>query len=405
MKILLVNKYFYLKGGAEQVMFDTADILLEKGHEVSFFSMEHPNNKTTEYSNYFVSNVDFNRREIAHAGKAAMRILYSFEAKQNIDRLIQTFRPDIAHLHNIYHQISPSIIHSLKKAGVPIVMTLHDYKVVCASYSMLADGSICEACRYQKYYYCFYRSCVKASRKKSLLNTVEMYLHHKLLHIYDMVDVFISPSQFLIEKMNFMGFKFKIERVPNFIDSSRFVPEYITNGKSISYIGRLSSEKGIDLLINAMCNIDLTLKIIGEGPLKSELQAKVKRAGANNIVFMGFMSGADLKEEIRKSLFTVIPSICYENYPLSVIESFALGKPVVGARIGGIPELVKDNVTGYTFNPFDSSDLREKIMKLAADPESIVQMGKNARNIIEKELNPNKHYELLIRAYNLARGC
>lgn len=405
MKILLVNKYFYLKGGAEQVMFDTADILIENGHEVSFFSMEYPKNKTTEYSNYFVSNVDFNSQEIAHAGKAAMRILYSFEAKRNIERLIHTFRPDIAHLHNIYHQISPSIIHSLKKAGIPIVMTLHDYKLVCASYSMLADGSICEACCSGKYYYCFYRRCVKASCKKSLLNTVEMYLHHKLLHIYDLVDVFISPSQFLIKKMNFMGFKTKIECIPNFIDSKRFVPEYRINEKSICFIGRLSREKGVDLLIDAMSNIDLTLKIIGEGPLKSELQAKVKHIGANNIVFMGFMSGLDLKEEIRKSLFTIIPSICYENYPLSVIESFALGKPVVGARIGGIPELVKDNITGYTFNPFDSSDLRRKIMKLADDPETIIRMGMNARKIIEKELNPNKHYEHLISAYNLAIGC
>jgi glycosyltransferase involved in cell wall biosynthesis len=404
MKILQVNKFFYLKGGAEQVMFETAEILLEKGHEIGFFSMKHPYNKTTEYENYFVGNVDFNRRDDIHSIKTAMRVLYSFKARQNIEQLIQTFRPDIAHLHNIYHQISPSIIHSLKKANVPIVMTLHDYKVVCASYSMIANGKICEACRYGKYYNCLYRNCVKASRMKSLLNTVEMYLHHKMLHIYDLVDVFISPSQFLIEKLNYMGFKGRIEHIPNFIDHVRFVPDYGIKEKSISYIGRLSHEKGLNLLIDAMSNIDLTLKIIGEGPLKNELQAKVKYAGANNIVFMGFKSGTELREEICKSLFTVMPSICYENYPLSVIESFALGKPVVGARIGGIPELVKDNITGYTFKPFDAIDLREKIMKLASDPESILQMGKNARNFIENELNPNKHYELLIQAYNLAIG-
>jgi glycosyltransferase involved in cell wall biosynthesis len=403
MRILVANKYFYRKGGAEFVALDTAELLRSRGHEIAHFAMAHPKNLPSEFSRYFVSNVDYEREDAGHALKVAGRMLYSFEARARIEQLIRDFRPDVAHLHNVYHQISPSILHSLKKFGVPVVMTLHDCKVVCASYLMLAGGKVCEACRGGRYYQCAVKACVKGSRAKSILNTFEMYFHHDLLHIYDCVDVFISPSQFHKDKIAEMGFKGRrVEKLSNFIHAENFAPRYDWGSKSICYVGRLSREKGVATLIDAAGGLDVEVKIIGEGPQRKALQARVKSGKFSNISFLGYKSGAEFKNAIRDCMFMVLPSECYENNPLSVMEAFALGKPVVGSRIGGIPELVRDNETGVTFKPFNVQDLREKILGLLRDPDAIERMGRNARRLVEADLLPEKHYERLMEIYSQA---
>lgn len=400
MRILLANKYFFPKGGAETVFLDWAEMLRRHGHKTVEFSMFHKRNLPSEYEKYFITNVDYERKDLAHQMAIAIKLLYSFEAKIKIGQIISDTKPDLAHLNNIYHQISPSILHSIKKHGLPVVMSLHDCKLVCASYLMLSKGRICEACKGGRYYQCFLKKCVKDSRMKSLLSTMEMYLHHKILHIYDLVDVFISPSKFLKDKLEEMGFKGKIVHLPNFVNVDQFVPSYHSVDKTISYVGRLSREKGLFTLLKAVKGLDLTLKIIGDGPLKEQLLAVTQEEGIKNVAFLGYKSGDDLKEEIRNSMFTVLPSECYENNPRAVIESFALGKPVVGSRIGGIPELVRDNETGLTFMPFDSLDLRDKLIKLASSSDEITRMGQNARRMVEVELNAEVHYERLMAIYN-----
>ncbi|OGS71111.1 MAG: group 1 glycosyl transferase [Flavobacteria bacterium RIFCSPLOWO2_12_FULL_35_11] len=404
MKILLANKYFYLKGGSEYVFFETAELLKKKGHEVVFISMQHPQNVPSEYEKYFVSNVDYEQSGLKNNIVASLKLLYSFEAKINIEELIKKEKPDIAHLHNIHHQISPSILHSIKKFNIPVVLTLHDYKMVCAFYSMLADVKICEACKNGRYYYCFLKACVKDSRVKSLLNTIEMYLHHRILRIYDMVDVFISPSRFLKLKLEEMGFKGNIVYLPNFVNLEDYKPQYDWQENSIVYFGRLSKEKGLFTLIEAMRGLEIKLKIIGEGPIKEDLKRRAFDAGNRNIEFLGYKTGEELKNEIRKSMFFILPSEWYENNPRSVIEAFALGKPVIGARIGGIPELVKDNETGLTFEPGNSEDLRSKIEYLINKPEKIVEMGKNAREFVVREFDAEKHYRRLMEIYNSVLG-
>jgi hypothetical protein len=200
MKILLINKYFYIKGGAENSFFETGRLLENKQHEVVYFSMQDKRNFESVFAPHFISNVNYDSSRWQDKFKAAGRLLYSWEARHNLEGLIKQEKPDIAHLNNIYHQISPSIIHSLKKYRIPIVMTLRDYKVVCASYSLIHQNKICEACTQGRYYQIFRRGCVKNSRAKSFLNTLEMYLHHKFLKIYDLVDTFISPSLFFKEQ-------------------------------------------------------------------------------------------------------------------------------------------------------------------------------------------------------------
>ena len=399
MKILLVNKFFFRKGGAETVFFDTAKILKDKGHGICFFSMHHANNITSSYEKYFISNVDYENNSLKNIFKASGRILYSVEAMRNVERLIEKEKPDIAHLHNIYHQISPSFLSILKKKKIPIVLTLHDYKLVCASYSMLSNLTVCESCRNGKYYNCFLKRCVKSSTAKSFLNTIEMYLHHKIMNVYNLVDCYISPSQFLKQKVKEMGFAGRIKYLPNFIQLSHFSPRYDWKEKTIVYFGRLSHEKGLLTMIRAVKNLDIKLKIIGDGPLRNYLQSMVKNTDTRNVSFLGYKSGKELKDEICKSMAVIVPSEWYENNPMSVIEAFALGKPVIGARIGGIPELVQDNETGLTFKSGNQLDLREKICTLLSDPKSISQMGRNARHFAESRLSEETHYQGLMKIY------
>ncbi|MBI5207883.1 MAG: glycosyltransferase, partial [Candidatus Firestonebacteria bacterium] len=329
LNVLLINKFFYKKGGSETALFDSAELLKKKGNKTAFFSMKHPDNFASEYSKYFVDNIDFFiTQSIWSKIKIVNKILFSFEAKTKLKKLLKTEKIDIAHLHNIAHQISPSILHVLKKNNIPVVMTLHDYKLVCGSYSMLSQGEICENCKGGRYYQILNKKC-KGSFVNNSIIILEMYLHHRLLNIYNNVDLFVSPSIFLIDKIKEMGFKGKFVYLPNFIEPSKYSPNYSWEQERIIYFGRLSKEKGIDTLISAVKNIEVYLDIIGDGPEKTNLEEKVKLQNIENVRFLGYKKGKELQDEIRNSMFVVIPSQWYENNPYSIIEAFALGKPVI----------------------------------------------------------------------------
>jgi len=404
MKILLVNKYFFIKGGAENSFFLTAKILKKGGHEVAFFSMQHPRNILSKYRKYFVSNVDYQKNGIRNKIRVSLKLLYSFEAKRNIIKLIEDERPDIIHLNNIYHQLSPSILHAIKQFRLPVVMSLRDHKMVCAAYLMFSKGKVCDACKGGSYYHCFLKSCVKESSLKSLLSTIEMYLHHKIFHIYDLVDVFVSPSQSVKSNLKEMGFKGSIVHLPNFVDTSEYEPTFSYKQKSVVYFGRLSREKGLNTLIEAVKDIkELDLKIIGEGPERKHLEKKAQKGKHRNIRFLGYKTGEQLKNEIKESMFTILPSECYENNPRSIIEAFALGKPALGSRIGGIPELIKDGESGMTFKSGDVDDLREKLIVMLENPNRVLQMGKSARKIVEKKYDAKSHYDKLMEIYDHAK--
>ena len=336
MNILHINKFHYLRGGSEMVYFGTANLLEQHGHKSLFFSMQHPENLPCETSNYFMPYVDLvHSNGMISQLKTAGRILYSLEARKRLSKLLNKYHVDVAHLHIIYHQISPSILHELKKKKIPVVMTLHDYKMVCASYFMLANGRPCEACSGGKYFNAFKNKCIKSSKSKSVLATLEMYLHHKILDIYSNVDAFISPSLFLKNKLKEMGFKKEIIHLPNFIDVKKFEAIKNENDKaeenSIVYFGRLSPEKGLWTLLEAVKKIhgEIKLKMIGDGPIRKELAECVKRESIDNVSFLGYMKGEQLYKEIIKSKAVVLPSEWYENNPMSVLEAFALGKPVI----------------------------------------------------------------------------
>lgn len=403
MKILLINKFLYPKGGDAVSTLETGKLLSKKGHDVIYWGMNAPENPRYPYERYFVSYVDYNKPSgILYKLKTSINILYSFEARNKLDALLKEIKPDIVHLNNFAHQISPSVLHAIKKYDIPTVMTMRDYKLVCPSYLMLSEGKPCERCKKGRYYFCLLRKCTKGSTIKSLVNTLEMYLHHRVLKIYDLIDIFISPSRFLMKKVEEMGFDGKIVYLPNFFDVENIQPSYNYEEESIVYFGRLSHEKGLETLIKAVKGLPIQLKIIGEGPIKEYLISIVKNEQINNMHFLGYKKGEELEKEIKKSMFVVLPSEWYENNPRSIIEAFAFGKPAIGARIGGIPELIRDGQTGCTFEAFNSYNLREKINLMIENKERLPELGRKARKFVEDELNPEKHYNSLIEIYRMA---
>lgn len=402
MKILLVNKFLYPKGGDAICTLDTGNLLSQKGHQISYWGMNHPDNPDYTNKNLFVNYVDLvNGGGFWRQIKTAINILYSYEAKQKIRKVIEANRPDIVHLNNFTHQISPSILDVFDKYGIPTVMTMHDYKLICPAYTMFNKAQVCEKCKGGKFYHCFINKCTHNSRVKSFVNMLEMYLHHKILHIYNKIDVFISPSMFLRDKLKEMGFRYEIKYLPNFTDLDSFQPQSKWDDNCIVYFGRLSNEKGLFTLLEAVKDINVQLKIIGDGPIRTQLEEKTVAEKISNVVFTGYKKGEELKREIQNAVATIAPSEWYENNPRTIIESFALGKPVIGARIGGIPELVEDGKTGYTFKAGNADDLRAKIMLLVENPDKAVKMGQAARKYVEQNNNPEKYYRELMEVYKM----
>ncbi len=402
MKILAANKFFYLFGGSDRYFFELNQLYEQAGHHIIPFAMRHPQNLATPYEEYFVSEVNYwNLKNFRDNFIAAGRIFYSYEANRKIRRLIENTYPDIAHIHSIYHQISPSILPVIKEYNIPIVQTLHDYKPICPTYSLLSKGKICERCQRKKFYNALFQRCSHNSLIASFLNMAEMYTHHAF-HWYDIPDIYIAPSNFMRTKMIEFGMQGKkIVHIPNFIDISQYEYSGINDNYFI-YLGRLHKIKGIKTLILAMnkiCKTDAKLLLIGDGPQRFELEALTEALDLSSIIFCGFQSGKELFRLIRNAMFNVLPSECYENCPMSILELMAMGKPTVGSRIGGIPELIEDEVDGLLFETGNVDALAEKINYLMENPSRCVEMGHAARKKVRMKYNSDVHYKQVLNLY------
>lgn len=400
MKILNINKFYYRKGGSEAYYFALADLLRENNHEVIPFSMKDNKNYETKYSKYFIENISYENMGIKEKAINGAKLIYSFEAKKKVKNIVNDNTPDIAHLHIFQHQLSPSILKEIKKNGTYVVNTVHDLKVICPNYKMLNDGEICEKCKSDKFINCFKSKCIKGSTVNSMLNTIEAYTH-RILKSYDYVDKFICPSEFYMNKFIEFGIpKEKVVHIPNFVDVSKFNPNYEHEDYFV-YFGRLSEEKGINTLIKSMKYVNKSkLIIVGTGPIEKELKEFVVKENIKNVEFVGFKTGNELENIIKKSRFIVIPSEWYENAPMSIIEAMAYGKAVLGSNIGGIPEFIENNHTGMIFNTKDEIDLASKINHLINEEKQTVEMGKNARIRAEKLYDKTVHYEKIMDLYN-----
>jgi glycosyltransferase involved in cell wall biosynthesis len=386
-------------------MFDLSSMLESHGHQIVPFAMKHEKNMSTEYSQYFVENIDYNKVIKEGTFKkiyAGLKSIYSLEARNKLLKLVRKENPNIAHVHKIRNTLTPSILYALKKERVPVVQTLHDYRVVCPNYNMYDPNmfKICEACRGHRYFNAVRMKCQKSSYLIGLNIAIESYLYHFLKTYENTIDLFISPSSFLRNKMIEFGIdENKIVHIPNFINSSEYTPNY-SNSNYILYFGRLEKHKGLETFIAAMKHVKASkLYLVGEGSYRNMLERYSKKNNMKNVVFLGFVTRKKLIELVRFSLFTVLPSEWYENCPMAVLESFAFGKPVIGANIGGIPDLIDDGSTGMLFDSGDVDDLAEKINYLLINKNLVVKMGRNARKMVEEKYNENIHYERLMGVY------
>ena len=397
----MVNKFYRMFGGTERYVFELTREWELLGHEIIPFAMSDPRNRPTAYEKYFVSHMELlDRARRPASWKVSERVIYSREARRKMSELVSAERPDIAHINNIYHYISPSILDALAKQGVPTIMTLHDYKIVCPTYSLWVDGAICERCLSGRFYHCTLRRCNHGTFSGSLLNTTEAYAH-RLLGIYDKVAIFISPSLFLREKHIVAGMDpDKILHVPNFLVVDDYAPCYEHSGY-FAYVGRLEPYKGVDVLLDAVHHLrsSVPLLIVGDGSSRRGLEQQAASLGLENVRFLGYQTGDRLRELIAQAMFAVVPSAWYENCPYSVLEAFALGTPVVASAIGGIPELVVHGDNGLLVRPSAPEDLAVAIAQMLSSPSRFSNMGRAARRCVENHYDQYHHVEKLERAY------
>ena len=281
MKVLLVNKFFYRRAGAETAFFNLAELLESRGHAVVPFSTRHPESLPSPFAADFVAYFELDGPStVLRSLRAARNFLYSRDAERRIERIIDKEKPDVAHLHNVYHHLSPSVLRPLRKRSIPTVMTLHDYKVVCPAYTLFSGGRICERCRGGRYAQAAFRRCAKGRSGRSLLLAAEAYLHGPVLRSYAGVDLFLSPSRFLLEKIRELGFGLPAEVVPNVFFADRFRPAANASGGRIVYAGRLAPEKGVAAFLRAVGDIAADVRIIGTGPDEARLKALARRASS-----------------------------------------------------------------------------------------------------------------------------
>lgn len=407
MKVLLCHKFFHKRGGSETFLFQLIEILSKNGHEVIPFSMKNEKNFNTSYSKYFVSNIDYQNESKIYRLKKSFKILskviYSLESRNEIEALIKDTKPDIAHINLIYHHISPSILHSLKKYNIPTVLNSNDCKLVCPNYYLFnpLTGKICEKCVDGNYYHCFFEKCFKGSRLASFLATSEMYIH-KFLRIYeDNVDIFIAPSGFMENMLIKGGFnRKKIRRLSHPIDVNSYKPCY-EPGNYYIYAGRLIREKGLLTLLEASNRVKSKKLVIAGFESDKEILKKVRdRSKYPNIEYVGPQFGEDLLNYIKSASFSIVPSECYDILPIAAIESFALGKPVIGANIGGIPEIIDDGINGFLFEPGNIEDLSKKFDLFIENPSMVIEFGKRARKKVETYFSNESYYKNLLKIYN-----
>ena len=406
LKILFLNNFYYLRGGSEKILFEEMRILQEAGHEVEIFTRRHEKNEPAKYSKFFPPPLDTDRLGFSlKTVQTVGELLYSHAVRRGLREVIRRFRPDVAHAHNIYGRLSLSVLDELSSAGVPVVMSLHDMKLFCPSYLMLNHGKICERCKGNKFHNAVLTKCHKDSYLASSVYALETWFNHSFKK-YGPVKYFIAPSMFLRNKAVEFGWdQRKIAHIPNFIDmQTRAASE--AAGDYCLYLGRLSREKGVKTLLTALKDLQVKAELIvaGDGPDRDALR-KIALNGALPATFTGYLNGAEVKKTIAGAKVVIMPSEWYENAPLSLLEAFAWGKPVIGARIGGIPEMIDDGVNGYLFESGNAEDLRMKLeMFLSLPGERVMEMGMAARGKVAREFSAGSHYKRLMQIYREALG-
>ncbi|MCA9754116.1 MAG: glycosyltransferase family 4 protein [Gemmatimonadetes bacterium] len=397
MRILVVNKFYWPKGGSERVLFDLAEGYERAGHEVVPFAMASPENRPSRWSGYFVPEVDYARAAGLGRLRAAANVVWSREAERRLTELVAAAKPDVAHLHNFHHQLSPSVVDALRKAGVPAVHTLHDYKVLCPNYLMYVDGAPCDRCGHGSYGHAVRHRCLHGSIAASAVAMMEMTFHRWRGTLARGIAAFVAPSRFLRDKCIEFGFPpDRVRWVPNGVVSPPTSASPAA-GRGFLYAGRLSPEKGVMTAIDAVARNDrLQLTIAGTGPAEPELRRHAARVAPGRVTFRGFVSRDEVEALARESRALVVPSRWWENAPLSVLEGLAVGIPIVATSLGGLPELVRPEETGLLVPPGDPAALAEALVRLEEDPELAARLGRGGQALIERDYRLTTQVERML---------
>lgn len=403
MRVLLLNAYHYARGGSETHALALAELLEARGHEVRFFGMQHEENQPSPDSEFWVDEIDFAQLNSHKTPRAATQVMgrtfYYRGARRQLDRMLDAWTPDVAHIHNIHGHISPSVLDSLAARDIPTVWTLHDYRLLCPNSHFLSGTEICERCRIHRYWNCVVHRCKKGSVSASTVAALEATVH-AFLRIPEKVDRFIAPSRFLRDKFIEFGYPAdKITFIRNFLPEGLEPMPLRPDGPAV-YIGRLSREKGVEAVVSAIAALpDRRLVVVGGGPDRERLEELAERLGVRDRVrFAGTLDRAGVLGALAESSFVVVPSVWYENCPYSVMEAQAAGRPVVASACGALPELVRDGGNGLTFPPSETEALAEAMRSLWDDPQLLARLAAGSVSTAA-EYAPDVFYGHLMELY------
>ncbi|KKU30615.1 hypothetical protein A2239_02890 [Candidatus Uhrbacteria bacterium RIFOXYA2_FULL_40_9] len=402
MKIIQADKFYYLRSGASRYLLELEEFLKKQGHEVMPFAMRYPQNLKTPFERYFVSEVQTQNVRFNWEGlRTFCRMFYSLEARRKLATLIFDNKPDVCHLHNIYTQISPSILHTLKDKKVPVVMTVHDHHLVSPQYNIWAHGcgpNLKEIGWIMGIFSRFHKHSFIAS-----LTQVAVFSFHRFLQIYQKnVDLFLCPSQYMHQQLIQAGFpKEKVRTVRYGIDLKIITPCYEQDGYFL-FVGRLSEEKGGETILKlAKLLPDISFKIVGAGPEADFLHKQAQEL--QNVEFVGFKMGDALLHLYQRSTAVLLPSRVEENFPLILLEAMAAGKPVIASDVGGVPEIVEDHVNGLLVKPLHLHGWTEAVMRLYYDEDYRQQLAKGARTTVEQRFRLEDHQKAILNIYQEMR--
>jgi len=391
--ILQINNYGFVRGGSDRSFIDLSALLVQNGHAVSFLTSADKRNAVE--STYAVNGFNVGSPSLADIPN----FLYARHAKKQLRLLIERERPDVAHLHIYYGQITASILSVLKEYDIPVVQTLHEYKLLCPVSTMVREGALCEACANGGYWHAAWHRCNRGSLARSVVTAAESYVS-AMLGARTAIDHFIAVSDFVRGKMIEHGVpQDKVTTVHNFVRDEVFA-DNSNEGRYFLYFGRIEKIKGLGSLIEAMKALpDIDLYLVGSGDARQEFESHVTRIGMANVHFLGFKSGQELRDLIAGSICVVNPSECFETFGLALVESFAQCRPVIASRMGGMTEVVSDGEDGFLFEAGNVRELTDAMSWMATHRLQAVAMGKAGQEKARNSFSAGKHYEDVMRVY------
>lgn len=395
LSVLQISQNYHVRGGSDVMFFQNIELLEKHGHQVIPLAARGGGDLAGQWNRYFPVASNFE-----HPGPLDLaRFIYSVPARKAIEKIIREHKPQIAHLHIYYGKLTASILAPLKKAGIPIVQTLHEYKLICPVYRLVSNETICQACEGRYFWRALPGRCNKKSLARTALSVLESYASHRLGAV-DKIDAFIAVSDALREKHITCGIPaHKIVTIRNWVDASAAVPAN-KQGRYLLYFGRIERLKGVFTLLEAMAGLPhIPLLLVGDGEARQAVVDYIHRKGWTHVQCPGFKTGDELQDLIRHSIGTLVPSEWHEPFPTSILESFAHARPVIGSAIGGIPEMIADGRDGLLFPPGDVPALRQKILRLYENPSQAIEMGRNGRQKVETVFSEKRYLKELLAVY------